>query len=197
MIPGPIERLIEELSRLPGIGRKTASRLAFHLVDAPADLPRELAQALVEVCEGVEPCSTCGFLTDVDPCVLCTDPRRSDASLCVVEGTPEVMAIERTAAFKGRYHTLGGVISPLDGVGPDDLRIAGLLERLERGAFSEVIVATRPSVDGEATGHYLGKLLAGRGVEVTRIASGIPIGASLEYADQVTLARALEGRTAL
>jgi len=197
MVPGPIERLIEQLARLPGIGRKTASRLAFFLVDAPEDVPRGLADAIIEVRDTIHPCASCGCLTEIDPCQFCTDPRRNDEVLCVVEGTPEVMAIERTGTFSGRYHTLGGVLSPLEGVGPDDLRIRGLLERLAQGKTSEVIVATRPSVDGEATGHYLANLLNARGMRVSRIASGIPIGASLEYADQVTLARALEGRTRL
>ena len=197
MIPGPIERLIEQLARLQGVGRKTASRLAFFLIDASDDVAGGLARAITEVREAIHPCTSCGFLTDADPCGFCTDPRRSDAIMCVVEGTPEVMAIERTATFSGRYHTLGGVISPLEGVGPDDLRISGLLRRLAAGETTEVIVATRPSVDGEATGHYLANILKSRGLRVSRIASGIPIGASLEYADQVTLARALEGRTQL
>ena len=196
MIPAPVERLVDQLARLPGIGRKTAARLAFHIIGAEEGYAADLAGALVVASEGVGPCSDCGFLTDsrTDPCRLCTDPRRDDAVMCVVEGTPEVVAVESTGAFRGRYHTLGGVLSPLEGIGPDRLRIAALLQRLESGIVKELIVATRPTVDGEATAHFLASLVRDRPIVCSRIASGVPIGASLEHADQVTLARALEGR---
>lgn len=197
MIPAPIARLVDQLARLPGVGRKTAARLAFHILDVDGAYARDLAEALLEAADGVAPCGTCGFLTERQPCRLCTDPRRDDALLCVVEGTPEVVAIEATGAFRGRYHTLGGVISPLEGVGPDRLRIDGLVARVGQGLVREVVVATRPTVDGEATSHFIAGLVRPRGILVTRIASGVPMGASLEHADQVTLARALEGRRPL
>lgn len=194
MIAIPIENLIDQLARLPGVGRKTASRLAFHILRSPEHLARDLAKTLVEVTETIAPCERCGILTEVQPCRMCTASRREDTVLCVVKGTPEVLAMERTGAFSGRYHVLGGVLSPLEGVGPDQLRIQSLLKRLDEGSFEEVVVATDPSVDGEATAHYLARLLRPRDLRVSRIASGVPMGASLEYADQVTLARALEGR---
>lgn len=194
MIPAPVDRLIDQLARLPGVGRRSATRLAFHIIDHDDDYARDLAGALVDAADGVGLCGSCGFLTEMQPCRLCTDPRRDDSILCVVEGTPEVVALEGTGAYQGRYHTLGGVLSPLEGIGPDRLRVAGLVRRVDEGRFEEVVVATRPSVDGEATAHFLAGLLRDKGVMVTRIASGIPMGASLEHADQVTLARALEGR---
>lgn len=194
MIPAPVDRLVDQLARLPGVGRRTAQRLAFHIIDHDDDYARDLASALVVAADGVHLCGNCGFLTELEPCRLCTDPKRDDSILCVVEGTPEVVALEGTGAFHGRYHTLGGVLSPLEGIGPDRLRVAGLVRRVDRGGIEEVVVATRPSVDGEATSHFLAGLLRDKGVVVSRIASGIPMGASLEHADQVTLARALEGR---
>jgi len=194
MIPAPVDRLVDQLARLPGVGRRTATRFAFHIIDQDDDYPRDLAAALVAAADDVGPCPRCGFLTEVHPCALCADPKRDDAMLCVVEGTPEVVAIEGTGAYRGRYHTLGGVLSPLEGIGPERLRVQGLVERVDRGGVEEVVVATQPSVDGEATAHFLAGLLKARGVEVTRIASGLPIGASLEHADHMTLARALEGR---
>jgi recombination protein RecR len=194
LIPGPIERLIEQLTRLPGVGRKTATRLAFFIVGTDDGYPTGLARSLEEVVDTIRACSNCGFLTELDPCRLCTDPKRDDAILCAVEGTPEAMAIDRTGAFRGRYHVLGGLLSPLEGVGPDQLRLGELIRRVDDGLIREVVVATAPSVEGEATAHYLAKMLHARGVQVTRIASGIPMGASIEHSDQITLAKALEGR---
>ena len=194
MIPAPVERLVDQLARLPGIGRRTATRMAFHIIDHEDDYARDLAGALIQAAEGVHLCTLCGFLTELEPCRLCTDPKRDDSIFCVVEGTPEVVALEGTGVFHGRYHTLGGVLSPLEGIGPDRLRIASLVRRVDAGGVQEVIVATRPSVDGEATAHFLAGILKDKGVIVSRIASGIPMGAALEHADQVTLARALEGR---
>ncbi len=191
---GPVAVLIQELSRLPSIGRKTAQRLAFYLLKAPQDQADRLADAIREVRAGVRPCGTCHILTHEDPCALCADSRRQDDVLCVVEESLDVQAIERTARFQGRYHVLGGALSPLDGVGPDELTLASLLERVKGGAVREVIVATNPTVEGEATAAYIARLVKPLGPSVTRIASGIPVGGDLEYADEVTMARALEGR---
>jgi recombination protein RecR len=246
----PIQRLVHALGRLPGVGEKTATRLAFHVLRAPDDLARELSQALVEIKERVRLCSVCMNLTSEDPCALCADPRRDDKILCVVASPPDLHAIERTAGYRGRYHVLHGLLSPLDGVGPDDLRIKELLARVAaltsdprgsalsdetraasapaesetradskhsetraasarwgeareavpsvggraRPPLIEVIVATSPNVEGEATALYLGRLLRPLGVRVTRIASGLQVGGELEYADGMTIARALEAR---
>jgi recombination protein RecR len=190
----PISRLIRELAKLPGIGEKTASRLAFHILRASGDYARDLAQALVEVKEKIRLCGTCMNLTEQDPCTLCADARRDGAVLAVVATPPDLYAIERTGGFRGRYHVLHGVLSPLEGIGPDDLRIRELLSRLGAGAIREVIVATSPNVEGEATALYLAKVLRPLGVRVTRIASGLAVGGELEYADGVTITRALEGR---
>ncbi len=199
MTPDPIQRLTVELAKLPGIGEKTAQRLAFHILRAKEDYARGLASALVDVVEKVRLCSVCCSLTEADPCALCLDPRREDRILCVVENVPDLLAVERTREFRGRYHVLHGALSPLDGVGPDQLRIKELIRRLgspadDRPAVEEVIVATNPDVEGEATALYLTRLLRPLGVRVTRIAQGVPMGGDLEYADQVTLARALVGR---
>jgi recombination protein RecR len=193
----PIQRLIHRLARLPGIGEKTATRLAFHILRAPESQARELAQAIVEVREKIRLCSTCCNLTEDDPCGVCSDPRRDDHLLCVVAQPTDLMAVDRAGNFRGRYHVLHGVLSPLDGVGPDDLRIADLIRRLQRGRVpevAEVILATSPNVEGEATAMYLAKLIKPLGVRVTRIASGVPIGGELEYVDQITLTRAIDGR---
>ncbi len=191
----PIARLTAELSKLPGIGEKTARRLAFHILQAKPEYARGLAQALVDVVEKVKLCSVCCTLTEVDPCAFCTDPRRDPRLLCVVETVPDLLAVERTREYRGRYHVLHGVLSPLEGIGPDRLRIRELLRRLENGSeVEEVILATNPDVEGEATALYLTKLLRPMGIRVTRIAQGVPIGGDLEYADQATLARALLGR---
>ena len=193
MAVDPIQRLILRLARLPGIGEKTATRLAFHVLRAPEAQARELAQAILEVREKIRLCSVCCTLTEDDPCAICSDARRDDTIICVVAQPTDLIAVERAGHFRGRYHVLHGVLSPLDGVGPDDLRIGELMRRLAPGA-REVIVATSPNVEGEATAMYLARLIKPLGVRVTRIASGVPIGGELEYVDQVTLTRAIEGR---
>jgi recombination protein RecR len=190
----PISRLIRELAKLPGIGEKTASRLAFHILRAPGDYARDLAQSLIEVKEKIRLCSTCMNLTEQDPCTLCADARRDPSLVAVVATPPDLYAIERTGGFRGRYHVLHGVLSPLEGIGPDDLRIKELLHRVARGELKEIIVATSPNVEGEATALYLAKVLRPLGVRVTRIASGLAVGGELEYADGVTITRALEAR---
>ena len=192
--PEPISRLIAELKRLPGIGQKSAQRIAFHLLRGSAQESQALAQAIHDVKEKVTTCHICNNVTDVDPCVFCTRPDRTPAQLCVVEEPPNVVAIEKTHEFKGRYHVLMGALSPLQGVGPEQLKIAGLLERLKSGETEEVILATNPNVEGEATAIYLAKLIKPLGIRVTRIAMGIPVGSELDYADEVTLMKALEGR---
>ena len=193
----PIARLIAELTRLPGVGPKTAQRLAFHLLFEPKEDVLRLARAIVHARETVRPCSICGNLTDTDPCALCSDPARDPTVLCVVEQPRDVVAMERTAQFRGRYHVLHGAISPMDGVGPDDLRIKELLARLGDGQVQEVILATNPNVEGEATAMYLARLIKPLGIRVTRIARGLPEGGDLDYVDEITLSRALEGRREL
>lgn len=191
----PIQRLVARLARLPGIGEKSATRLAFHLLRAPEQQARELAHAILEVREKVRLCSICCNLTEDDPCALCADGRRDPSLICVVAHPPDLMALERGGGYRGLYHVLHGVLAPLEGVGPDDLRIRELLARIGGGApAKEIILATAPSVEGESTAMYLARLLRPLGVEVTRIASGVPLGSELEYVDQMTLARALEGR---
>ena len=189
-----LERLVEELVKLPSIGMKSAQRLALHLLKAPREEALGLADAIRAVRERVGFCRVCGNFTEEDPCLLCTDPQRDGSLVCVVEQPGDVLAFERTAQFKGRYHVLGGALSPLDGTNPDNLRIRELLERLRSGEIQEVILATNPNVTGEATALYLSRLLSPLSVKVTRIARGVPMGSDLEYSDQVTLARALEGR---
>jgi recombination protein RecR len=196
-VADPIARLAKELARLPGIGEKTAQRLAFHILKAGPGYAGELAAAIAGVVRDVRLCSSCQTLTDRDPCGVCADARRDGRTICVVESVPDLLAIERTHEFRGRYHVLHGVLSPLDGVGPSELKIRELLLRLEREPVDEVVVATNPDVEGEATALYLSKLLKPLGVKVTRIAQGVPMGGDLEYADQVTLARALAGRREL
>lgn len=192
-----IDELVGELARLPGIGKKTALRLTYHLLKRPpADMTR-LARALENVAARVRPCSQCGNLTEADPCDLCTSPRRDPAVVCVVEEASDIGAIERTGEYRGLYHVLGGRLSPLEGIGPDELNIAQLVGRLGVGAIEEVIVATNPSVEGEATAMYLHKLIQPLGVRVTRLARGLPVGGDLEYADGVTIAEALTGRRVL
>jgi recombination protein RecR len=189
-----LELLVEELAKLPSIGQKTAQRLALHLLRASKEDSLRLAEAIRAVKERVGLCRVCGNFSDEDPCCLCADPQRDAAVVCVVEQPGDVLAFERTGQFRGRYHVLGGALSPLDGTHPEDLRIAPLLERLRDGVVTEIILATNPNVAGEATALYLSRLLAPLGVRVTRIARGVPMGSDLEYSDQVTLARALEGR---
>jgi len=191
---GPVQDLIDELGRLPGVGPKSAQRIAFHLLAAdPVDVTR-LAHTLIEVKDKVRFCRICGNVAEADECRICRDPRRSAESICVVEEPKDVVAIERTNEFRGRYHVLGGAISPIDGVGPDDLRIRELLARLSDSTVTEVILATDPNTEGEATATYLARILAPLGLKVTRLASGLPVGGDLEYADEVTLGRAFEGR---
>lgn len=189
-----LERLIEELVKLPSIGQKSAQRLALHLLRVPRDEALRLSDAIRSMREQVGFCRLCGNFTEADPCPLCTDPQRDGTVVCVVEQPVDVLAFERTAQYRGRYHVLGGALSPLDGTSPDQLRIRELLERLRGGELREVILATNPNVAGEATALYLSRLLGPLGVKVTRIARGVPMGSDLEYSDQVTLARALEGR---
>ncbi|MGH9749562.1 MAG: recombination mediator RecR [Candidatus Polarisedimenticolia bacterium] len=194
----PLERLIERLRKLPGIGAKSAQRIAFHLLRQSHDDARALADAILEVKETIRLCSTCFNITDTDPCALCADEGRDRTGLCVVEEPNNLVAIEKSGQFRGLYHVLHGSIAPLRGIGPDDLKIAPLLERLRRtgdeGGVREVILATNPNVEGEATAVYLSRLLKPLGVRVTRIALGLPVGSELEYADEVTVGKALEGR---
>jgi recombination protein RecR len=192
--PAPVARLIEALERLPGIGPKTAQRLAFHLLKQPVAAVRELAEALADVKARVVHCSHCFNITDADPCRICGDPGRDAGLLCVVEEPNDLMAMERTGEYRGRYHVLLGALSPLDGIGPDELKVRELLARVEGNHVREVILATNPNVEGDATALYLSKLLRPLGLRVTRIARGLPVGGDLEYADEVTLSRALEGR---
>jgi recombination protein RecR len=189
-----IDELITELARLPGIGRKTAQRLTFHLLQQSPQHVSRLASALVAVSERVRPCQECGNLTEEQPCGICRDPRRDPAVLCVVEDASAVALVDKDADFKGRYHVLGGRLSPLDGVGPEALRLDGLVRRVEAGTVREVILATNPSMEGEVTATYIQQLLAGHGVRVTRLARGLPMGGDLEYVDGVTLAHALVAR---
>jgi recombination protein RecR len=189
-----IEALITELARLPGIGRKTAQRLTFHLLQQSPDQAARLAAALVAVSERVRPCEECGNLTEEQPCPICRDPRRDPAVLCVVEEASAVAVVDRATDFRGRYHVLGGRLSPLDGIGPESLRLDHLVARVRDGAVREVILATNPSMEGEVTATYIQQLLAGHGVRVTRLARGLPMGGDLEYVDGVTLAHALVAR---
>lgn len=189
-----IDELATELSRLPGIGRKTALRLTYHLLKQPPEQSRRLANALVTVAERVRPCSRCFNLTEEELCAICRDPRRDPTLLCAVEEAADIGAIERAGEFRGQYHVLGGRLSPLDGVGPEDLTVAQLVRRVEEGGVREVILATNPSLEGEATALFVQRQLAPRGVTVTRIARGLPVGGDLEYADGVTIAQALSAR---
>jgi recombination protein RecR len=192
-LPDPLIRLIEELQRLPGIGPKGAQRLAFHILRIPREQADRLADAVRELKERVTYCSVCNNITDIDPCAYCSNGTRDPRIICVVEEPQNVAAIEKTREFKGTYHVLMGALSPLQGIGPDDLKIKGLLSRVNDGV-NEVILATNPNVEGEATAIYLARLLKPLGVKVTRIAMGVPVGSDLEYADEVTMHKALEGR---
>jgi recombination protein RecR len=194
---GPIARLVVELAKLPGVGEKTAARLAFHILRAPAEQAAALASAITDLRAKIRLCSRCWDFTEEDPCELCRDQRREPGLLCVVAHPQDVIAIERTGGYRGRYHVLHGVLSPLDGIGPDDLRIAELVRRCGEGEVREVIVATNPSVEGETTAIYLAKLIRPLGIKMSRIATGVPMGGELEYADRLTLARAIDGRREL
>jgi recombination protein RecR len=193
----PIVRLTTQLSRLPGIGQKSAQRLAYHILDIPAAQAQELAAAILAAREKVVDCPVCGTYTDVSPCGICSDTHRDGSVLCVVSDAKDVIAMERTREFHGKYHVLHGVLSPVDGVGPADIRINELVERVKAGEVKEVIIATNPDVEGEATASYIARLLKPMGVSCSRIAHGIPIGGNLEYTDEVTLAKAMEGRRLL
>jgi len=192
--PEPLTRLIEQLQRLPGIGRKSAQRLAFHVLKSPRENADRLCEAIRDVKDKVTYCSVCSNVTDADPCPICTDEARNHRLICVVEEPPNVMAIERSRDYNGVYHVLMGALSPLQGVGPDELRIKPLLARIGVGGADEVILATNPNVEGEATAIYLARLLKPLGVRVTRIAMGVPVGSDLEYADDITMHKAMEGR---
>jgi len=193
----PVERLIDELKHLPGIGQKTAQRLAFYLLRSAPEDALALADAIRDAKEKIRECTVCHNLTDTDPCLYCVGPTRSRKTICVVEEAQNIMAIEKTRTYSGMYHVLGGALSPLQGRGPEQLRIKSLVERLKEGSVEEIIMATNPTAEGEATAVYLSKLLKPLGVRVTRIGVGIPVGADLEYADEVTMLKALEGRREL
>ncbi len=190
----PVARLIEEFHKLPGIGPKSAQRLTYYLLRMPAAEARALAQAIVEVKEKITFCSTCENVTDIDPCRICANGQRDRSIICVVEEPLDILALERTQSYRGLYHVLHGAISPMDGIGPEDLKVGELLGRLKSNEVQEVILATNPNLEGEATAMYLGRLLRPLGLKVTRLARGLPMGGDLEYADDVTLTRALEGR---
>ena len=193
--PKSLARLIEELEKLPGIGPKSAQRLALHLLHASQEDAEALAEAIRQVKQQIRACTLCFNYTDADQCAVCTDPNRDDSTLCVVGDPRDLMAMERAGSFRGRYHVLQGLISPMDGVGPESLRISELLDRIRGSTIKEVVLATNPTVEGDATAMYLAELLKPLGVKVTRIALGLPVGGDLDYADDVTIARALEGRT--
>jgi recombination protein RecR len=193
-LPEPLSRLVEQLQKLPGIGAKGAQRIAFHVLKNPRDDAEQLCDAIRDVKEQVTYCSTCNNITAIDPCVFCTGATRDQRIICVVEEPQNVMVVEKTREYRGLYHVLMGVLSPLQGTGPDDLKIKGLLERVGGGGVDEVILATSPTVEGEATAMYLARLLRPLGVRASRIAMGVPVGSDLEYADEVTMTRAMDGR---
>ena len=193
--PQSVERLISEFAKFPGIGKKTAQRMAFHILMSNNEHSAHLAQAVMDVKTKILLCSSCGGITEDDPCHICSDPKRDKNLICIVEDPADIYAFERMGIFRGLYHVLGGVISPLDGIGPDSLTIDRLLTRIQEGM--EIILATNASIEGDTTALYLGKILNGKGVEVTRLARGIPVGGELEYIDEATLQRAIEGRTQL
>ena len=190
----PVARLIEEFEKLPGIGHKTAQRLAFHVLNMPKEKVDKLSSAISEAKLKIKYCSICGNLTDMDTCSLCSSMGRDESTICVVEDPRDVVAMERIKEFKGFYHVLHGAISPMEGIGPEDIKIKELLDRIKSGKIKEVIIATNPNIEGEATAMYISKLIKPLGIKATRIAHGIPVGGDLEYADEVTLAKALEGR---
>ncbi len=195
--PRPLAGLINEMSKLPGIGSKTAQRLAFHILSLEDRDADRLAQAILTAKRELRYCSVCGNLTDTDPCALCSDPSRDGSIICVVEGPKDVMAMERIREYNGLYHVLHGVISPMEGVGPEDINLMSLLKRLQTSDVNELIIATNPNIEGEATAMYIAGLIKPTGIKVTRIAHGIPVGGDLEYADEVTLLKAVEGRREL
>ena len=194
---GPITRLIEEFSKLPGVGRKTAQRLAFHIINMNTNDVEALSKAIIEAKREIRYCSVCCNITDTDPCSMCSNKNRDDSIICVVEDPRDVAAMEKTKEFNGKYHVLNGVISPMDGIGPDMIRIKELIQRLSNQDVKEIIMATNPTIEGEATAMYIARLLKPMGIKVTRIAHGLPVGGDLEYADEVTLLKAVEGRREL
>jgi recombination protein RecR len=194
-VPPPVEKLIEAFARFPGIGKKTAQRMAFYVLKSDNQYAVQLAEAVMDVKSKILTCSMCGGITVEDPCSICSDSKRQDDLLCIVEESSDIYAFEKTNSFRGKYHVLGGVLSPLDGIGPDDLTIDNLMSRVTNGM--EVILATNPSVEGEATALYIGKLLKEKGIKSSRLARGIPVGGALEYIDEATLIRAIEGRVSL
>ena len=193
-LPGSLQNLIDQFKRLPGVGAKSAQRLAFHVLKTPREEAERLCDAIRDVKDRVTYCSTCQNITDTDPCAYCDDPARDHRVICVVEEPQNVQVVEKTGGFRGTYHVLLGALSPLQGIGPDDLKIKGLLARIASGGAEEIILATNPTVEGEATAIYLARLLKPLGVRVTRIATGIPVGSDIEYADELTIGKALEGR---
>lgn len=193
-LPDAIQALIAALGKLPGVGPRSAERIALHLVQAPAETSKVLAEALLRAREKIQFCQNCGALTEKQPCSICDDPRRDAALICVVERPVDIISIEKAGSFRGQFHVLGGRLSPLNGVGPEDLRIAQLLQRIPKQQAREVILALPSDVEGDATSHYLAKALAGTSAKVSRIAQGLPAGSGLDYADELTLSRALEGR---
>ncbi|HBM79687.1 MAG TPA: recombination protein RecR [Clostridiaceae bacterium] len=195
LYPAPVAKLIEEFSKLPGIGSKTAQRLAFFVLNMPEGEVKGLSSAIIEAKQKIRYCSVCGNLTDIDPCIICRNTSRDKSLICVVEEPRDVVAMEKTREFKGIYHVLHGAISPMEGIGPNDISIKELISRVNKGDVKEVIVATNPNVEGEATAMYIAKIIKPFGVKVTRIAHGVPVGGDIEYADEVTLTKALEGRT--
>lgn len=196
-LAGPVQALINEFSKLPTVGPKTAARLVFYLLNRPRNEAQSLAEAIIAVKDRVRTCSTCFSITEDDPCAICSDERRDATTICVVAEAKDIYALERTSAYKGRYHVLGGLISPMDGIGPAQLRVKELVDRIAAESPQEIIIATNPNAEGEATALYLSRLLTPLGVAVTRLAYGLPIGGDLDYADEVTLAKAIEGRRAL
>ena len=192
--PPPIVKLIEAFERLPGIGHKTAQRMAFHILDMSSEKAKEFAEAIIEAKSKIRFCSNCGNLTDIDPCRICKSEMRDKSLICIVEDSRDVVAIERVKEYKGLYHVLGGAISPMQGIGPDEINIKGLLKRISENEISEIILATNPNIEGEATAIYISKLVKNFNIKTTRIAHGIPVGGDLEYADEITLAKAFEGR---
>jgi recombination protein RecR len=197
MFEAPVQKLIDELARLPGIGRKSAQRLAFHILHIEETDARRLADAIVEMRTTVQLCSRCFNITDADECSICRDLRRDTSSICVVERAQDIVVVEKTQEFRGRYHVLGGAISPIEGIGPDQLRMRELVARIDAEAVTEVIAATNPTVEGDTTALYIARILKPLGVKVTRLASGLPVGGDLDYADELTLGRALAGRQEL
>ena len=193
--PESVNQLIRELSRLPGIGQKTAQRLTFHILKSDQNDVERLARSLMDIKSKTDSCTICGAITETDPCGICNDSKRDDHLICIVEDAQDIYAFEKTNSFRGKYHVLGGVISPLDGIGPDDLNLEKLYDRIESG--TEIVLATNPSVEGDTTALYLAKVLTKKKVKITRLARGIPVGSEIEYMDEITLIRAMEGRTIL